>query len=81
MPRREPHMEDIVRFQFWMVWHEEGDSPRCRHQSKQAAMDEATRLAKQAPGEVFFVLKATAGVRAKEPDVERVRFETDPIPF
>jgi hypothetical protein len=74
-------MEDLTRFQFWMVWHEEGDSPRYRHNSKQAALNEASRLAKQAPGEVFFVLKATAGVRAKEPDVERVKFEVDTIPF
>lgn len=74
-------METFSCFQFWMVWHEDGNSPRYRHASKQAAIDEATRLAKLTPGATFFVLKATAGIRAKEPDVERAKFEIDPIPF
>lgn len=74
-------MDELTRFQFWMVWHEEGNGPTYRHNSKQSAIDEATRLAKLAPGEVFFVLKATAGIRAKEPDIERIKFELDPIPF
>lgn len=69
------------RYQFWMVWHEDGGSPRCRHTSKQAALDEATRLAKLTPGECFFVLKATAGVIAKEPEVQSVKLTIDPIPF
>ncbi|MBO6901404.1 MAG: hypothetical protein JJ864_08660 [Rhizobiaceae bacterium] len=69
------------RFQFWLVWHEDGGTPRFRHQSKQSALDEATRLAKLTPGECFFVLKATAGVIANEPDVRHVKFVVDPIPF
>ena len=69
------------RFQFWMVWHEEGGSPRYRHHNKQAAFEEATRLAKLTPGECFFVLKATAGVIACEPEIARVKFTVDPIPF
>lgn len=68
-------------FQFWMVWHEDGGHPRYRHHSKKAALDEATRLAKLTPGERFFVLKATAGVIAKEPDVAHVKFVPDEIPF
>lgn len=67
--------------QFWMVWHEGGDAPRYQHTSKQSARDEAARLAKLTPGEFFFVMKATAGVVAAEPDVQSVRLVIDPIPF
>lgn len=69
------------KHQFWLVWHEDGGHPRYRHSSKQSALDEATRLAKLTPGECFFVLKATAGVIADEPVVNRVKFIEDPIPF
>jgi len=73
--------DNLTRLQFWMVWREEGGGPTYRHWSKQSALDEATRLAKLTPGEVFFVLKATAGLKANEPDIQRVKFEIDPIPF
>lgn len=72
---------EASRFHFWLVWHEEGGVPTHRHFSKQAAVDEATRLAKLAPGECFFVLKATAGVIADEPDIHRIKFTVDPVPF
>lgn len=68
-------------YQFWLVWHEDGGEPRVRHNSKQSALNEAERLAKLTPGERFFVLKATAGVVANEPDLQRVKFIDDPIPF
>lgn len=71
----------MEKHQFWMVWHEDGGQPLYRHTSKRSAMDEATRLAKLAPGECFFVLKATAGVIADEPAVSRVKFTQDPLPF
>lgn len=74
-------MDELMRLQFWMVWCEDGGSPRVKHCNKQLAVAEAERLAKLNPGQVFFVLKATAGARAKEPDIERVKFEFDPIPF
>lgn len=71
----------VEKYRFWMVWHEDGGVPRYKHHSKQAAMDEATRLAKLTPSECFFVLKATAGVVAKEPETTSVKFIVDPIPF
>lgn len=74
-------MDELTRLQFWMVWCEDGGSLRVKHYNKQLAVAEAERLAKLNPGQVFFVLKATAGVRAKEPDIDRVKFEFDPIPF
>lgn len=73
--------DELTRFNFWMVWCEDGGSPRVRHCNKQLAVAEAERLAKLNPGQVFFVLKATAGVCAKEPELRRVKFEYDPIPF
>ena len=69
------------RIEFWMVWHEDGGQPRYKHHSKKSALDEATRLAKLTPGECFYVLKATAGVIAREPDIARVKITVDPIPF
>lgn len=73
--------DEMTRLKFWMVWCEDGGSPRVRHCNKQIAVAEAERLAKLNPGQVFFVLKATAGVCAKEPELRRVKFEYDPIPF
>lgn len=73
--------ENPEKYQFWMVWHEGGGKPHYQHNSKQSALDEAERLAKLTPGECFFVLKATAGVIASEPDVKRVKFIEDLIPF
>ena len=73
--------DDLTRVQFWLVWHEDGGVPTYRHHCKKTALDEAERLAKSAPGEVFFVLKATAGVRARDPFIERVRLKPDDLPF
>lgn len=78
-------MSEYVRTQFWMVWRENGSAPTCRHFTKQIALAEAERLAALNPGEVFFVLKATAGVVSQSPKVERVKLERlesdDDIPF
>lgn len=67
--------------QFWLVWREDGYSPTYRHRSKAEALTEAERLAKANPGNVFFVLKATAGVLADNPNTRRVKFVPDLIPF
>lgn len=67
--------------QFWMVWRENGYTPTRQHRSKAEARAEAERLAKANPGNVFFVLKATAGVLADNPNTRRVKFVPDLIPF
>lgn len=48
---------DNERFKFWMVWRENGGIPTYRHFSKDDAEKEASRLALQCPGVVFFVLR------------------------
>lgn len=80
-PKDPKQSETIERIRFWMVWHENGGSPRVRHWNKRSAMDEASRLAKANPGGVFFVLKATAGVVASEPGLTEVRLWSDPVFF
>ncbi|HEX6022538.1 MAG TPA: hypothetical protein VFZ00_11125 [Solirubrobacter sp.] len=54
---------------FWIVWCPNGKQPpKARHRTRDAAIKEAFRLARQAPGEEFFVME-TCGV-ARKTDVE-----------
>lgn len=77
----------VERNGFWMVWREHGQSPTRRHPSKQSAYGEAERLAEANPGDVFFVLKATAGVCAQVRPALPIRLQApspdpdDYIPF
>jgi len=43
---------------FYMVYGEGGRAPAVRHQSRAAAVTEATRLAANNPGQKFYVLQA-----------------------
>ncbi len=67
-------------FKFWMVLRSGGNSPTFRHPSKEAAIQEAERLATSAPGETFYVLKTTAALRATS-NIERLKITPDDIPF
>lgn len=61
---------------FWMV---KGRGPtNYRHDSLASASQEAKRLAREYPGELFAVLEAVTAFR--KPDVEEVLLE-DPLPF
>ena len=51
-----PHQPDPQAF--WLVWRENGGPPTVRHDSHEAALTEAKRLAEKCPGEVFLVLEA-----------------------
>lgn len=44
---------------FWMVWSPQGDSPKMRHKTREAADAEAERLARANGGRQFYVLQAT----------------------
>lgn len=46
---------------FWMVWREYSRDTAYRHNTREGADDEAKRLARQCPGEMFYVLKCAAG--------------------
>ena len=43
---------------FWLVWQPESGSPSIRHETKQAAITEAERLARAHAGRRFYVLAA-----------------------
>lgn len=43
---------------FWMVWNPNGSAPTVCHKSEALAQGEANRLARQHPGQNFYVLQA-----------------------
>jgi len=69
------------RCKFWMVWREGSPTTRFRHQFKQSAVEEAERLSRQNPNEVFYVLKSTAAVVAEPATVKHLKLVQDAIPF
>lgn len=75
----------MKRGKFWLVWREHGSAPTYKHQTKEDAVQEAERLAKLHPENVFFVMEAKAGRFSREPDVERVKVKgkltSGDIPF
>jgi hypothetical protein len=66
---------------FWMVYGERQGAPRATHGSKIAAITEAQRLARSAPGTGFFVLEAVAGFIIAEPPVQALDIDPEFIPF
>lgn len=78
-------MEDRDTGDFWMVWNPQGRAPTARHATEELAEQEAHRLARVAPGEVFIVMKALYGCRMwrpAPPHVDRVPLaQLDLIPF
>ena len=45
---------------FWMVWNPQGRTPAFKHVSLAQATNEAERLARLNPSEVFYVLESIA---------------------
>lgn len=73
--------QDNCACRFWMVWRESSPTTRYRHPTKIQAVQECERLARMNPGERFFVLKATVGMVAQSPKVERLELIEDEVPF
>lgn len=73
-------MSDPV-IKFWMVWREGTPYSRFHHETKEAALQEAERIAGLAPGEVVYVVKTVAAVRRPVAPVERPKLTTCEIPF
>jgi len=46
--------------QFWSVWNHNGRVSMSQYDTEHVAIELAERLAKQNPGELFFVLEAVA---------------------
>ena len=67
---------------FWLVWRSGGSAPTYKHFTKEAAENEAARLALKEPGLVFFVVKAVSGFHADIPPINTVKLiKGDDIPF
>lgn len=70
---------------FFLIWNPSRGAPTVKQATYPIAEAEAKRLARQAPGEEFFILAAVA--RVEKIDVGVTRFEIDPdmhddeIPF
>lgn len=47
---------------FWIIWNPERENPTRKHQSLAKAEVEAKRLAKNQPGETFYILSAIMAV-------------------
>src|ERR1700749_2207727 len=76
-----PVDERLKREPFWMVYGERQGAPRATHRSKAAAVVEAQRLARAAPGTGFFVLEAVAGYIISEPPGAALDIDPEFIPF
>lgn len=50
-------MEDKTEA-FWLVWNPDRSMPSHKHTTEYAAVNEAERLARQHPGEMFVVLQS-----------------------
>lgn len=48
---------------FWVVWQPETGLPRVKHHSREAAEQEAERLAEVTPSKAFFVMEAMTASR------------------
>jgi hypothetical protein len=65
---------------FWLVWNEDGDAPRMKQRTPDAAEAEARRLALLHPGKAFVVLAPTA--RYTHVALQEERFDANLyIPF
>lgn len=75
------------RSRFWLVFNisPSGRAPTYPHTSREAADKEASRLARQNPGQCFIVLKSMGGFIAEQPEVRPVKIVAqkalDDIPF
>jgi hypothetical protein len=49
---------------FWVIWNPTHGLPKVRHQFESSARSEATRLARENPGQQFFMLEAVEVIEA-----------------
>lgn len=64
-------MEPITKF--WMVYRLNGGFPTFQHLTKNAAQQEAKRLAEQNPGNLFVVLASVDAIKAPVGPAESVK--------
>lgn len=66
---------------FFMVWNPSGGSPVFRHSLRSQAVQEAERLARLHPEQVFFVLGAVSVSKKKDVFTEELYDASDDLPF
>jgi hypothetical protein len=66
---------------FWFVWSPAGFPPRHRHATRQAAEDEAQRLALAAPGHEFLVLAPVSRISCSVISVDRYWSQETGAPY
>jgi len=52
---------------FWLIWNPRGRAPTVQHDTYDAAVREAKRLAQIAPGSKFYILQAKDVVQTIDP--------------
>ena len=68
----------MVEEGFWMVWNPQRSAPRMKHFTRDSAINEAKRLARENPGEEFVVLQSVGS--ARRVDIDFVEHSA-PLPF
>lgn len=59
---------------FWLIWREDGHYPWFKHETREQAEAEASRLAAERPGQEFHILAVMATV-STSPEVIGTRFD------
>jgi len=72
-------MNEKSNIPFWLVWRDGGWAPQYKHDSRKSAENEAERLARENPGQDFYVLMPVS--RTVKSDVVTERFFDDELPF
>lgn len=79
VPNTEPPMPATTK-KFWVVWNPPIGLPKVRHESRDSAQAEATRLASQNHGQAFHVLQLVGTARTV--NVEFIEAEDpDEVPY
>ena len=66
---------------YWLVWQEDGGPPTVKHETQEAAEQEAERLARAFNGRSFVVLAPLARFTERRVTVERFEIDDDSVPF
>ena len=64
-------MANNTKGKFWTVWNPRGFIPVVRHESEEAAIQEAERLARKHPDHHIYVLENIGHARVKKPETFR----------
>jgi hypothetical protein len=67
---------------FWLVWNPNGKyPPKRRHTTRDSAIKEAFRMAREVPGDQFFVLESCGAAQRTDVQWLSARDADEEIPF